>query len=76
MSAPERIWVTGLDDQIGPREAYTHAGSWGARTPYILDTPEALAARPEVQALIAAAEFFAAVLCDYQKHMTDAPEVE
>jgi hypothetical protein len=45
--APTRLWVTHLEDQVGPREAYTHAGSWpGSRTEYILATPAALAALP------------------------------
>ena len=47
MIAPERIWVTGIDDQPGPREAYTSLGSWPGRTEYIAAT--------KVQELIRAA---------------------
>jgi hypothetical protein len=45
--APERIWVTGIEDQPGPREAYTHWGSWPGRTEYI---------RADVAAAMVAAE--------------------
>ena len=56
MSAPERIWVDLEVNSNGPMTAYRHIGSWpGARHEYILATPEALAAAPEVQRLIAEA---------------------
>jgi hypothetical protein len=54
--APTRLWVTHLEDQVGPREAYTHAGSWpGSRTEYILATPAALSDHPAVKQMVAEA---------------------
>ena len=58
MDAPERIWV--IPDDSGVKHEW-HSGWYQGRPnarhtiPYILATPEALAASPEVQALIAEA---------------------
>lgn len=50
---PERIWVA---DGDGNCRVGFSSPSLDYKTPYILDTPEALAASPEVQKLVAEAE--------------------
>lgn len=54
MSAPERIWASCDTPDARLKSGRWHQSPYG--TMYILATPEALAASPEVQALIAAAE--------------------
>lgn len=54
MTAPERIWATEDADNFGEDRFHTTQPMRGL-SPYILATPAALSAAPEVQALVEAA---------------------
>ncbi len=51
--APERIWLAaGTGEPVATRDDWTRLIPRDHNAPYILATPEALAASPEVQTLI------------------------
>jgi len=75
MTAPERIWISEPSKSAFEPADYnpgtwTPRPDWCFRHPYILATPEALAASPEVQALVMAERERCAGICSESAIMT------